>query len=177
VTPRGEINGGVLDIVIKQPGQVKAEDVEKELKSALEGIKFYLDAQRTQINSELAQLPTQIRGAIAKRRARNSEIANLSAALGIRGAPKPATPAPAKTTVSKATPKPVREVEWDVFISHASGDKDEFVRPLANALKARGLLKRPAAGRAGELPQASEGVLCFCRVQSAWYADRGAAPW
>jgi hypothetical protein len=29
--------------------------------------------------------------------------------------------------------------EYDVFISHASEDKDEVVRPLANALKAGGL--------------------------------------
>jgi len=28
---------------------------------------------------------------------------------------------------------------WDVFISHASEDKDEFVRPLANALEQSGL--------------------------------------
>jgi hypothetical protein len=29
---------------------------------------------------------------------------------------------------------------WDVFISHASEDKDDFVRPLATALQASGLL-------------------------------------
>ena len=29
--------------------------------------------------------------------------------------------------------------EWDVFVSHASEDKDDFVRPLAKALQARGL--------------------------------------
>lgn len=28
---------------------------------------------------------------------------------------------------------------WDVLISHASEDKEDFVRPLANALKSRGL--------------------------------------
>ena len=28
--------------------------------------------------------------------------------------------------------------EWDVFVSHASEDKDDFVRPLAKALQARG---------------------------------------
>ena len=29
--------------------------------------------------------------------------------------------------------------EWDVFISHASEDKDDFVRPLSEALQARGV--------------------------------------
>jgi TIR domain len=30
-------------------------------------------------------------------------------------------------------------VEWDVFISHASEDKDDFVRPLAHGLEEKGL--------------------------------------
>ena len=30
-------------------------------------------------------------------------------------------------------------IQWDVFISHASEDKNDFVRPLAQALQARGL--------------------------------------
>ncbi len=32
--------------------------------------------------------------------------------------------------------------EWDVFISHASEDKDTFVRPLAEALRKKGLRVR-----------------------------------
>jgi hypothetical protein len=33
----------------------------------------------------------------------------------------------------------MNEYEWDVFISHASEDKDTFVRPLAAALGSVGL--------------------------------------
>jgi hypothetical protein len=38
------------------------------------------------------------------------------------------------------TPKDrtARAVQWDLFISHASEDKDDFARPLADALKAKG---------------------------------------
>ncbi len=32
-----------------------------------------------------------------------------------------------------------QEYEWDIFISHASEDKDSFVRPLADALRKQGL--------------------------------------
>jgi hypothetical protein len=32
-----------------------------------------------------------------------------------------------------------RKEDWDIFLSHASEDKDTFVRPLANALQERGL--------------------------------------
>ena len=34
---------------------------------------------------------------------------------------------------------PPYEQEWDVFISHADEDKEDFVRPLARALHGRGL--------------------------------------
>ena len=40
-----------------------------------------------------------------------------------------------KTTENKI---PMRDVEYDVFISHASEDKDEFVKPLVEALKTAG---------------------------------------
>lgn len=33
----------------------------------------------------------------------------------------------------------VREMDWDVFVCHASEDKDDFVRPLAEGLRACGL--------------------------------------
>ena len=46
---------------------------------------------------------------------------------------------PKNNEVKTSTPAPSIG-EWDVFISHASEDKEDFVRPLAEALKARGLL-------------------------------------
>jgi len=33
------------------------------------------------------------------------------------------------------------EKNWDVFISHASEDKEELVRPLARALRQRGFAR------------------------------------
>ena len=45
--------------------------------------------------------------------------------------PKPETP-------EQATPAPPA-AHWDVFISHADEDKEDFVRPLARALHGRGL--------------------------------------
>lgn len=43
--------------------------------------------------------------------------------------------------VRESLPPPTKsgKASHDVFISHASEDKDDFVRPLANALIARGL--------------------------------------
>jgi TIR domain len=39
----------------------------------------------------------------------------------------------------KKKKKKAEKKKWDVFLCHASEDKDSFVRPLANALKAAGL--------------------------------------
>jgi hypothetical protein len=40
--------------------------------------------------------------------------------------------------VDKIAPEttPETDVEWDVFVSHAGDDKDDFVRPLAQGLEA-----------------------------------------
>lgn len=57
-------------------------------------------------------------------------------------APLPSYAEPALATVPSLVRNPeigAGEVEYDVFISHASEDKDAVVRPLANALVARGL--------------------------------------
>ena len=57
-------------------------------------------------------------------------------------APLPSYAEPALSTVPSLVRNPVigaEEVEYDVFISHASEDKEAVVRPLANALIERGL--------------------------------------
>ena len=41
------------------------------------------------------------------------------------------------TVLSRLNPE-IAEKEWDVFISHASEDKDNVARPLAQALRAEG---------------------------------------
>ncbi len=56
--------------------------------------------------------------------------------------PLPSYAEPALSTIPSLVRNPVigvGEVEYDVFISHASEDKDAVVRPLANALVEHGL--------------------------------------
>ena len=45
----------------------------------------------------------------------------------------------ARQTESVSLYTRVSEVQYDLFVSHASEDKDDFVRPLANALKSLGV--------------------------------------
>jgi hypothetical protein len=44
-----------------------------------------------------------------------------------------------KSTISGSASSESHSKQWDAFISHASEDKDEFVRPLVAALQAEGL--------------------------------------
>jgi hypothetical protein len=48
----------------------------------------------------------------------------------------------------------MQPMEWDVFISHASEDKDDFVRPLADALQKRSIMgsRTPATGLLSSVP-------------------------
>jgi hypothetical protein len=66
-------------------------------------------------------------------------------ATSMQATPAQATPAhatPAHATPAHATPAqatPATDQQWDVFISHASEDKESFVRALADALGETGL--------------------------------------
>ena len=69
---------------------------------------------------------------------------NLADMLGVSLQPKPQTepileshPEPA-TRKGNHKKRPASSYKWDVFVAHASEDKDDFVRPLAEALHNRG---------------------------------------
>lgn len=57
----------------------------------------------------------------------------------IQEAPLSSIPSLVQRDMAPLRPGQEDEREYDVFISHASEDKDEVVRPLANALKSGGL--------------------------------------
>ncbi|MCY4437546.1 MAG: DUF1883 domain-containing protein [Chloroflexi bacterium] len=61
-----------------------------------------------------------------------------SALPPLREAPLSQVPSLVQNPMSDDSPDTARE--YDVFISHASEDKDEIVRPMANALVAEGLV-------------------------------------
>jgi hypothetical protein len=105
--------------------------------------KQYLDWLRPcaeQMKLDLMQVAQTL---IAQRKQQASAHAQIVGGLGI-------PIRPAQPQVSESAPEiPARpannkirrkgQEEWDVFISHASEDKDEIARPLAEALRAKGL--------------------------------------
>ena len=68
--------------------------------------------------------------------AANASRAAGSASMRAKIAPS----VPINTMAGATQPPPVEQQQtWDVFVSHASEDKQSFVRPLVEALKANGL--------------------------------------
>lgn len=149
--PRGTVhvssNGteGTLDIAIKQPADEPLEKIKTTLDGRLRDIDFFLQSQRTDLAGYDTLLQRAITTALADRRKRLSKHDDLSSLLGIPEArsvesvaastSKPPGAAPAMP----AAPTDGSGPRWDVFVSHASEDKDAFARPLAEALQAEGL--------------------------------------
>ncbi|RPI69975.1 MAG: toll/interleukin-1 receptor domain-containing protein, partial [Geobacteraceae bacterium] len=150
VLPYGDVHSrhgqrdGTLEVVIEYPADQGPEEAKKRFDENIKIVRFYVDNQRTQVEGENARLPDLIRSALASRKAKlHKHRDGLEQAFGIPI--KPATPAPqaqasAAVPPRGAAPKATSaQQQWDVFLSHASEDKDDFARPLAEALKAKGL--------------------------------------
>jgi hypothetical protein len=144
IRPSRDGSGGTLEIEIEQPADDPIENVKQTLDENMEGIRFYLNNQRIQLASQIPSLPDQVKAAVKNRRERLAKHDDLSNLLGI-----PAKPAfDASTDIRTPMTAPVMSkpsgnvtvtARWDVFLSHASEDKDAFARPLAEALRERGL--------------------------------------
>lgn len=133
---------GFVEIVIDTPVDEGNERIKQRYESTIDDIKFYINNQAAQLKSLKPSLSSQIRTAIQRRRQRLSAYDNLDDILGIpiKTAPEPLR-ADIPKVVSAKTPSSRKQPQkqWDVFISHASEDKEEIVRPLANALQEAGL--------------------------------------
>ncbi len=148
--PRGTIHlqpdreGGDLDIAFKQPADEPLDQIKTALDRRLNDIEFFIKSQCQDLAGYDSQLRNQIATAIADRRSRLTKHDDLSSLLGI-----PETQAVTsvlRTTMQGAQPKATSQPtsagdtqRWDVFVSHASEDKESFVRPLVEALRSHGL--------------------------------------
>ncbi len=134
--PLGEIHDQELHLVYTLTDA--AFDIEGAANRSIGEIKQYLQNLQhsaEQLKHELQQL---INSLIQKRRQERGTHSQIVAGLKIPVKQSPPASAPATPNVGrKASSKP--EEEWDVFISHATEDKDAIAQPLAEALRARGL--------------------------------------
>lgn len=140
--PEGQVAQGELQFVYTI---IEQRDVTPELERTIREVKQHLDWLRPsagQLKSQLEQLTNSL---LAERRQRTEAHVQSLAKLGIpirQAEPRPAMPSPAAAAdVSKGNKSKPRHTErnWDVFISHATEDKEAIARPLADALAGEGL--------------------------------------
>ena len=137
----GDVVGNELLVIcaISREGFDAQSFVEREI----ENVKKHLEWLRPSEQTLQDALDSELRGLIAQRKQILARHSNVLESLGIpirqSAAPVPASAAPVvrHAVAQLKTPTPV--YEWDVFISHATEDKETFARPLAQALKDRGL--------------------------------------
>lgn len=146
IHPNPGSDSGELDLAFKQPSDEPLDQIKAALDRRLNDIEFFLNSQARDLEGYGSQLRSQIASAIADRRSRLTKHDSLSALLGIPevqrpGGPTQSTAPSASKTVSGAIRAAASEApqSWDVFVSHASEDKESFVRPLVDALRESGL--------------------------------------
>jgi hypothetical protein len=140
--PCGEIQANELHLVYELTDP--AFDVEAAANRTIGQIKQYLSSllgSAEQLKGDLQQLVTSL---VEKRKQEHGTHSQIVAGLKIpvrqaapappASAPRSSAPAPTRSRVMKK-----REDEWDVFVSHASEDKEAIAKPLADALRAQGL--------------------------------------
>lgn len=116
---------------------IEAREIGTEVERTIFEVRRYLDWLRPSADELHAKLKSLAETEIAQRKQRAATHENVLGKLGIPLRLEPQVPAPVVTrTESKAPARPER---WDVFISHASEDKEAIARPLADNLKAKGL--------------------------------------
>lgn len=138
-------SSGTLEMVFKQPADEPLENIKTALDQRLKDIRFYIANQRNDLSGYEGQLRRELASAIADRRSRLAKHDDLAQLLGIPEV-KPATsasqvaaPTRPPTAPTQSTTAASENDTWDVFVSHASEDKDSFARPLTEALRAAGL--------------------------------------
>lgn len=111
-------------------------DVDAATNRTIGQVKQYLQSLQgsaEQLKSEIQQL---VNAMIAKRKQERGTHSQIVASLKIPIKQAPLNPPP---TAVLTAPAKKQEEEWDVFISHASEDKETIATPLAEALQAEGL--------------------------------------
>jgi TIR domain len=140
--PFGRVQDHELRLVfrITNPGV----NINAEVDRTITQVKQYLDWLRPsseQMKRDLIQVAQSL---ISQRKQQASAHAQIVGGLGIpirQLQPNTTESIPQIHTAKPSSNKSERKKpdEWDVFISHASEDKDDIARPLAEALRARGL--------------------------------------
>lgn len=139
--PRGEVRGREIHFVQTRTDN-NAAAAKTEYERTVQSVKQYLGWLEASISDFNSKIGNQVQGLIAQRKQQLGDQANMVAAIGLpvqnQGSGRSEAMGP--RTHMKAPEKSLTSPKkWDVFISHASEDKADFVRPLAETLRSSGI--------------------------------------
>ena len=135
---------GTLHLSIDAHDHEDADSIKRKYDSLIDDVRFYIGHQGPEIETMNRRLQSAFESALAIRKARIAKRRDVGSLLGIPEAPVHATPMVIAPRTDRVRPKVRLDVshlpkQFDVFISHASEDKEAVVRPLADALVGKGL--------------------------------------
>jgi len=140
--PFGHIKNHELRLVftITNPGV----NINAQVDRTIAEVKHYLDWLRPSVEQMKRDLMQVALPLIAQRKQQATAHAEIVGGLGIpiRQSPAIVTDTPPQIPTGSPSSRKTRRKsheEWDIFVSHASEDKDEIARPLAEAFRSRGL--------------------------------------
>jgi len=137
--PGGEVHGNEIHLTYTRTDD-NAAAVRSEYERALRDIKQHLGWLESSVADFNSKIGQQVQGLISQRKQKLAAAAGMVAAIGLplkqKESQADAKPQLATKSLSKSISSPKK---WDVFISHASEDKDQLVRPLALALRKKGV--------------------------------------
>lgn len=118
----------------------QAEDVKRKADYIFNNLKQQLDNLSKQVDKFNSSLQSQVSGLFSEEKEKLNKQTGFISGLGFPLKKPEVTKLSSEVQNSIIKNKATSNTpNWDVFISHASEDKEEFVRELANTLTTRGL--------------------------------------
>lgn len=143
--PRGIVLDGELQLKFTFPNDSPPADLKSNLDRAMLDVKQHLQRLRDSAAQLHSELPGLVTHAWQQRKSQFVSKTQVVLGLGLPIRPhinarQPSTSERVgRTNPSVRNPAPTVPKEWDVFISHASEDKEEIAKPLAEALRSNAL--------------------------------------
>jgi hypothetical protein len=139
--PRGEVRGREIHLVQTRTDN-NAAVAKSEYDQSLRSINQYLSWLGASISDFNAKIGGQVQGLLNQRRQQLAARAGMVAEIGLpvtNSAPRESQAVDSPTRMKSLGKSLGSSKKWDVFISHSTEDKADFVRPLANALRNSGV--------------------------------------
>ncbi len=131
VSPARERGVGHLYIDMAQPADEPVEHFKSRLDSELQSIRFYLEAQREQIDQFNASLRAAIRSAVDARRARIEKHQGLKDALGIPSRRREGAPSVEPITLTRRLVRPLPPPPKSGYQSEPGISDDDYAHILS----------------------------------------------